>query len=326
MFADFLRRLYLTFSDNEGHAKKQVSASVARKSILSSDKGVPCRYHIKFKSTLRPESLGDFNEYLTIPESSSKSVRQRFLLQNGLAEKDIDSLHRSILNLKTCQFQLVLITIPLLFGLLGSMVTLATTSSESELHPAVLFFPPVSVIISLILLAVFIQKTESARRSTAFVMLLQRYMAFGAYPACYRGWHDSYENYNHIIKYGCDEGSPFNVKPISETNFTGWRPMPVDVFTVFSIALFIVAIFLGMVMMIALAIYSNTDTLLYSVVVMVVTAFFIFFAVWFKRKYKSLKTGKRSFRYLVVIFSKILKYAQPYDPYKDKPLRARRVI
>ena len=316
----------LTFSDNEGYARKKVSASMAGKSILNSEEGEPCRYHIKFKSTLRPESLGGFNKYLTIPESSSKSVRQRFLLQNSLAKKDIDSLHRSILFLKTCQFQLVLITIPLLFGLLGSMITLVTTFSEPELHPALLFFPPVSVIISLILLTLFIQKTESARRATAFVMLLQRYMAFGAYPACYRGWHDSFENYNHIIKYGCAEGSPFNVRPIRERKIAGWRPMPVDVFPAFSIALFISVIFLGMVLMIALATYSNTDSLLYSVVVMVVTAFLIFFTFWFIKKHKSLKTGECSFRHLVVIFSKILKYAQPYDPYKAKPLQARHVI
>ena len=58
----------------------------------------------------------------------------------------------------------------------------------------------------------------------------------------------------------------------------------------------------------------------YGAVVFAVTSFFAGSAYWFSMKYKALSYGKRSFRYLVVLFSKIIKYAPPFDPYKNDPI------
>ena len=58
----------------------------------------------------------------------------------------------------------------------------------------------------------------------------------------------------------------------------------------------------------------------YTVVVFTSGAIVAVAATWFIYKFKALTNGDRSFRYLVVLFSKLLKYAAPFDPYRNKPI------
>lgn len=279
-------------------------------------------YHLKFVKPQRPEKLGVFNLFFSVPSHCPETTRQRFELQKTLAEKDIEALENSNSHLKGCQFQLVLSSMPILFGILSALISFVTGTVKTEVHPLYYFLPPVSVVLSLTFLAVFIQKTEAIRRATAFSLILQRHLAMGSLPPCYRGWHDAYENYNHFVRHGAEKKSVFDVPEFSEKKVK--HRVPADSFTWLAVILFLFTPAASMILMfLVLANQISKDpsgVMIYGVIVCVATLFLVGSALWFFRKFKALSHGKRSFRYLVVLFSKIIKYAPPFDPYKNDPI------
>lgn len=308
----------IKLQNTNSNCHKTLSATPAGQSNTSD----VFRYHFKFVRPQRPESFGDFNRHFSTPCEHPKSNRQRYELQNELAGMDINTLEGSIQGLKSCQFQLIMAAMPILFGLLASIVAFVSSEVVKPVHYFYYLIPPASIVLSFILLAVFIQKTEAIRRASAFTLILQRHLAMGSIPACYRGWHDAYENYNHFVRHGAEENSPFNVAPFKERKIK--HKLPADSFTWLAIGVFSVIPVFSLIAMIYIFSVdvksSHIDLGSYTAIIFASAIFFTVAAFWFYNKYKALTVGKRSFRYLVVLFSKLLKYAPPFDPYKNEPI------
>jgi len=308
----------IILQDSNSNYQKTLSATPTGKSNTSDT----YRYHFKFVRPQRPESFRDLNRHFSKPCEQPQSNHQRYELQNKLAGMDINTLEGSIRGLKTCQFQLIITAMPILFGLLASIVAFVSSDVVSPVHYFYYLIPPASVVLSFVLLAVFIQKTEAIRRASAFTLILQRHLAMGSIPPCYRGWHDAYENYNHFVRHGAEEKSPFNVTPFKERKIK--HKLPADSFTWLAIGVFtVIPVFSLVVMFYIFAIdvqSNNIDLGSYTAIIFASAIFFTVASFWFYNKYKELTVGKRSYRYLVVLFSKLLKYAPPFDPYNNEPI------
>ncbi len=281
------------------------------------------RHRFKFTSPRRPEGIGWLNRHLSNPAPDSKSSRVRFNHQKNLAESDISSQQTIIQSLKDRQFQLVFAAIPILFGLIASSTAIfMKISSGKAIHEFYYILPPASGILSFLFLAVFVQKIESVRRSSAFSLVLQRHIAMGIIPACYRGWHDALENYNHIIRYGAKEGSVFDVEPFTDGGRKHW--VAASSFNYLAFGLFVAIQIISLALNIGLIYLEYKSSALelsgYTGFVSVISICCVYAAWRFYKKYVALTKGKRSYRYMVVLFSKILKYAPPYDPYRTKQL------
>ena len=303
----------LTLEEKSPDGKKTFDVRLAGKSEESK------RYHFKFLRPQRLERLGDLNRHFSKPSECPYSNRQRYDCQKVLVENDIDDLQGNIQGLKNCQFQLVLAAIPILFGIVASSVVFVTNQSVSNVGDFYFVLPPATIVMCCVMLAIFIQKTESIRRASAFTLILQRHLAMGSIPACYRGWHDAFENYNHFVRHGPEKSSPFNFPPIQERNIK--QKVPADSFTWLSVGLFTVVAVLSLILMIYALWLKMSDSSLTQLSFYLVASgsvsVFIVVSFWFYKKYKALTVGDRSFRYLVVLFSKLLKYAPPFDPYRN---------
>ena len=277
------------------------------------------RHHFKFLNSQRPEKLEWLNRHLSKPFNCHKSSQDLYVRQKNVAEMDLSAISSTIQNLKDRQFQLILAAIPILFGLLASIVKFISREGTEVVNDFYYIIPPTTTILSVLFLAVFIQKTESIKRSTVFALILQRHLVMGSFPKCYRGWHDAFENYNHLIRHGTDRGSPFDVNELKEENII--TKIPANSFNMLAVGLFMAIPVLSSFLMIYLfymqVTQENFGLVSYTTVVLVVGAFLVVAVYKFVKKYKELTKGKRSFRYLLVLFSKILKYAPPFDPYSN---------
>lgn len=263
---------------------------------------------------MRPERLGNFNKHFVRPVADAETNRHQFELQKTVALNDLDALQRNMLCTKDCQFRLILTALPLLIGLVGSAFGYAIDLAKQ--HKLILLLPPICAYLSGAMLAVFLQKAESVRRYTAFSMLLHRYLSFGSFPPCYRGWYDAYENYIHMIRHGF--GARYVIKPFREDNFR--HRIPPDAFVWFGVSFLAAIPIVSIILMWVMASGMEVDIGHYTALVAVTTVIGAMFGIWFCLRFYELTRGRKTFRYLVVLFSKILKHTPPFDPYKNDKL------
>ena len=234
--------------------------------------------------------------------------------QERLAFQDIDLLQASVKNLKDRQFQILMIGITVINGLLGTTAGFVFPDGITEdSHLWVILLPFVCVLFSFSMLAIFLQKNASIRRQDIFTLLLQRYISTDSLPPNYRGWVDAYANYNHFLRYGGVNVYYENTNEFP-SHFKNSLLAPADAFSLLTSTVFLLTPMVAISLMFFMAISLGIDTGSYTILVAItVTLATLAYAQIFK-EFKAINRGKRSFRYLTVLFDKILKHAPEWDP------------
>lgn len=313
----------LDFKRPSGKFKEIKIRSICQK--ISKNRENKYIYHFKFCNSQRPEKLGWLNRNLSRPLSCKDSNHERFERQKTLAENDINVLQSTIQGLKDRQFHLVMLSIPILFGLVSSYVGVIVSEAGSDINILYQIIPPAAIVLSVFFLLVYTQKIESIRRATAFTLILQRHLAMGALPQCYRGWYDAFENYNHIAKYGAEPNSPLHESRIPKNNGKAYISAgPANMFNILSVGM-LCGIILASVFLMSFVAFTETEghrfgLLNYTGVIIFICVFFMAIFLFFAKKYYDLTQGKRSFSYLVCMFSLILKWAPPFDPLNNSKI------
>ncbi|MEO1319994.1 MAG: hypothetical protein AAFV30_05425, partial [Pseudomonadota bacterium] len=160
-----------------------------------------------FKRPLRLERIEPFEKFFVEPSVSTPAERRRtYTQQEKLALSDIQDLHAATRDNVNRQFQLKMVALPSIGGLLaaGGLLNFELADGPvGELPPGFLralaiLVPVFCAFVSLIAFLVYSQKASRIRERTAFSLLLQRYIYLGAFPPCYRGWHDAQLNMRQL--------------------------------------------------------------------------------------------------------------------------------
>jgi len=172
------------------------------------------------------------------------------------------------------------------------------------------------LLLSVGMLAIFLQKNSSIRRKDAFCHTLQTHLALGYFPYCYRGWRDAHANYNHLIRFGGDK--KYDLPKVISIDF---KTAPSDKFSVISVALLLILPALAGAEAVYLAAQKISFTNLGYILIGMTTSIILFITYWnFWLGFNKSRSGEDSYRSLLVRFDKILHYAPPFNPCSESPL------
>lgn len=244
-----------------------------------------------------------------------------------LASTECAQINQDVRDLKGRLFLLVLTSLTLVCGLAGLFVTLHGQQAAGAYIPNTLL---VSIAVAPLLLglcfgALFIQKMAEMRRYTAFLMILQRYLAIGKMPLGYRGWEDAYANYTALWDSG-RIGTPERARPRE------WRRLfklvltwfPADSFYMLSAVFYLLIMPAGAVVALM---YQFTPALREMewwqnhLILFIMAGVLMFAYVRMSMEMWSLGFGKRSYDSCLVAFSMILHHGAPHDPYRSEPMK-----
>ena len=297
---------------------KNISGTLAARTCHEDQCGTDVRvfvYGFELARPVPPEDWQWFAQYFDeiVPGPiSRRSFNER---ARKLATMDFEALSTRVLHGKRWQFKLVTVGLTLFTVLLAPAFSFLL--SPEKVPPWwVTLLPMAALLLALPMFAVFLQKIASAARQQAFILLLQRYLICDCFPKCYRGWHDAHANLNHLMKYGADARSPLKVSwPPEDTK----RRFPADTFRIFGVFVFVIVPIISLAVLWALAYMTGFGASVYTISVAITTALLLIAYTWFYRYMSKLVYGKLSYDYMVIAWSRILKYAPPFDPYRNGP-------
>lgn len=291
---------------------------------------------IVFSRPLRLEQLGHFGPFFVSPRRQTDAERRViYEQQEKLAMSDIQELQQSTRENINRLFNLLMIGAPSIGGLLVAGVLLnfepavisgADVPSEFGIALAVLL-PLFCAVTSSVAFLIYSQKTARVRERVAFCMLLQRYIWMGAFPPCYRGWHDAQLNMRQFELRGSDKKIFRDPSPIKESLGVSWQvPFTKDPFTaagVFSfVALTVISIVVtGFGLWGAFDRVDGESGIWKIIVALAITAVVLFFFVTVLYKELRVQRGHKSTRHIMLRYCELLKCVPPYDPLNCGKLR-----
>lgn len=235
-----------------------------------------------------------------------------------LALNDLESLQSSVRELKARQVHILLAGIPIFLALLGPAIALIIfPDNPGQKYQYSLYFLPIMIfLLSSAFLSVFFQKATSIRRQEAYILLLQRYCANGVFPKGYYGWNDTYAKYNQRVRDKNEINLDNNLtNQLSVQNIAPSGAFPFLVGLVFgTIPMFslIITIIVSLVMFDPKENMFNMFILPTSIIIPSIIVMARYYGIY---KYVQRATnGKKSFRYFVYAFEKILDEPKHYRP------------
>lgn len=285
-----------------------------------------------FGRPLRLERIEPFEKFFVEPKVSTPEDRRRvYEQQEKVALSDLQELHAATRDNIARQFQLKIFALPTIGGLL---VTGLMLNFESDIIAGIempqgfsralaILVPVFCSLISLVAFIIYCNKTHRIRERTAFCTLLQRYITMGAFPPCYRGWHDAQSNMRHFELRGSEQDLFIDPKPIRDSIGIGPKlPLTKDPFTFVGMLAFgvltIVSVFLA-----GYGLYVNLGDIdvwkaFVGFVIVAASVALVIVPLW--REFQ-VQLGKRSTRHTIVRYSELLKCVPPFDPHNTGPLR-----
>jgi hypothetical protein len=303
--------------------------------VVSSDSNLG-ELSVVFSRPLRLEQLGHFGPFFVSPRRKTHAERRViYEQQEKLASSDIQELQQSTRENINRLFSLLTIGAPSIGGLLVAGILLnfepevfsgADVPSEFGIALAVLI-PLFCAITSSVAFLIYAQKTARVRERVAFCMLLQRYIWMGAFPPCYRGWHDAQLNMRQFELRGSDKKVFRDPPPIKESLGISWQvPFTKDPFTAAGVFSFVLLTIVSIVVT-GFGLWSAFDHVdsgsgIWKVAVaLAVTLITLFFFVTVLYKEIRVQCGHKSTRHIILRYCELLKCVPPYDPLNSGKLR-----
>ena len=238
-----------------------------------------------------------------------------FVNQKSLALADLEHLHTTVTGLKSQQFHMTIAGIPMFSGLITASLVLAVSPGLVAWWN--ICIPIVIFLLSIGMLAIFLQKNCTIRRKDAFCHTLQTHLSLGSFPVCYRGWRDAYANYNHLMRF---KGSrKYDVPTVPDIAI---RVAPSDMFSIISIIVLLLMPLLSASLIVYISIekmYLNSGAYMAIGAITVSSLVFTYWA--FIREFRKTRSGDGSYRALLIRFDKILHHAPPFNPCSVNPLK-----
>ena len=242
--------------------------------------------------------------------------------KKNLALLDIEALQSSVRDLKGRQFQMLITGLPIVIGLLGTTIGLLIEGvGKGTIEWWLTALPFSSIILAFSFLGIFMQKNASIRRQDAFTLVLQRYLALGKLPPCYRGWQDAYANFNKWVRYG--GASFYDIKLNTVSRETFWklsRADPSNVFRLIFGGIFSLVPIIAISLMMLIAYYAQVDFFLNSILVALAVVILLLGYGLLAYGVHCASGEKGSFSFHVALFDKILHGAPIFSPPKE-PLK-----
>lgn len=290
-------------------ANKKVSKSKGNNS------GKINRYGVKYTSFMALKALSGLQKFLcnpSIENTKNHSLRDSifFKRQEVLAYKDLDYLENNINNLKNCQFQLLLWTLPIMSGLLASILSYFPFTSLSEMREFSNILLPTCTILSFTVLSIFLQKVDSIRKYEVFSLILQQGISNVSFPPNYRGWFDALNNFASALKKADKGGELYKEDYIYIPYAKSTKEIVSNAFSLMSI------LFLSSIPIIAFAtsLWLGFIGEEYFELFLVMISICIVGGLVVGMQLKGLMSGKKTFPYLYALFYKILSKSAPYIP------------
>lgn len=301
------------FKRTFGPRAKRLERTLRGKVVHVEEQVIDRQVRIQFQEEARLEAFGGFSSCVSRPIHDVQTRMSAVTHQNALALSDISSLQASLRDLKARQFQLFLSSIPMFITIIGAFIAslVDVLNSTPEWLFPLGFLPLAAGVLSYALFAVFLQKSSSINRMTAFSLLLQRAVALQWFPSGYRGWEDAYANYNRIKKYGIPPKSKLHVDSRKDQGIKE-HFLPADSFKILCASIYMAIPFLSVSVSLFIFHRAQISPLAYTLTVATCVVAVLGASIAFGRQLYLLAWGRKSFDHMLILFSKLLKYCPQY--------------